>query len=216
MSLSTTKQWCCYILANNLNNKSYVGASNFYYRRFRAHSGLVKGGAHQTSLLPAAGRWHPICQIIGFPTKRDALQFELSMKQKMSKYRTKNLDKDVLKNIRTLCNDAPKKSIRVQHLLQSLSLAHWTSNAVNSETVHLTVVWYIDAQNDAKNDVDCPKAGDNIVNTRYRPRDFGLFLETKPHLGEILHPGIIDDCTVQIYSDGLHDKVYPPVCKPYC
>lgn len=39
----------CYILANTLNNKTYVGYTNNPLRRLRQHNGEIKGGAMYTT-----------------------------------------------------------------------------------------------------------------------------------------------------------------------
>ncbi|RYE14523.1 MAG: hypothetical protein EOP45_19530, partial [Sphingobacteriaceae bacterium] len=49
--MSQKDSYCCYILANNLNNRTYCGITNDFHHRFRAHSKLIKGGAKATSML---------------------------------------------------------------------------------------------------------------------------------------------------------------------
>lgn len=191
--MSNEKTYCCYLLANNLNCRSYCGITLDFRRRFRQHSKLLKGGARATSMLSEPGRWHPIAQIIGFQNKTQSLQFELCMKQKMSKYRNSCLDKATISRIKTLAKNATKKSNRVVQLLQVLSLPKWTPKAINSDQVPLRIVWYTD---------------------RYRPQAFSTdFLNEKEHLSEIIHPGIIDDCTVQIYNEP-NEKVSELVHNP--
>lgn len=186
--------YCCYILANNLNNQTYCGITNDFLHRFRAHCKLIKGGALRTSLLSEAGRWHPAVQIIGFPTKRSVLQFEYCMKRNMDTYRRNNLSLNERKRLNDMSRTCDKSTRRIEQLMQTLSLQRWTKAAEESDKIPLTIVWYTD---------------------RYRPRNFhDDFLSQHSHLSEIIHPGIIDECTVDIYNH-MNQKGNRIVCKPY-
>lgn len=184
------QNYSCYILANNLNCCTYVGITNDFHHRFRAHSGLIKGGALRTKMLAEHGRWFPVAQILGFPNKTTVLQFEYCMKQKMTKYRNKELDLARRKRLNEMANQCETKCSRINVLLQCLSLTQWSSRAESAAApVPLTVVWYTE---------------------RYRPPSFqSEFLIENPHINEIIHPGIINDHTVQIYG---HDSL---ISKPF-
>lgn len=195
---TTEKEYCCYLLANNLNKRTYVGVTINMRKRFRQHSKIIKQGAKYTSMLPESGRWYPICVVTGFQNKTQALQFEYCMKQKMNKYRNNHLDKNTLKKIRTICKNTEKPCPRVVQLLQTLSLSNWTTKAISSDQVSLTVIWYTDRTN----------------SDRHRPRSFESdFLQSKRHLSEKIHLGIINDYTIQIHQmegEEMPEIVYNP------
>ena len=65
-----------YILKSN--NKSYIGMTNDFLKRWRQHIGDLKGGAKYTT---RNGKdWYPICIIDGFETMKEACQCEWSLK----------------------------------------------------------------------------------------------------------------------------------------
>jgi len=65
-----------YILKSD--NKSYVGMTNNFFRRFRQHNKEIKGGAKYTSKY---NNWYPICIIDGFKDLKSACQCEWRLKQ---------------------------------------------------------------------------------------------------------------------------------------
>lgn len=70
-------QWSCYCLKAT-NNKTYIGVSVDIERRLRQHNREIVGGAKYTG---TAEGWKRVCFVHGFPTHRDALQFEWKWKQ---------------------------------------------------------------------------------------------------------------------------------------
>tara|TARA_B100001094_G_scaffold112305_1_gene108202 strand:- start:149 stop:535 length:387 start_codon:yes stop_codon:yes gene_type:complete len=71
-----------YLLCNG--NKTYVGMTNDFLKRWRQHIGDLKGGAKYTT---RNGKdWYPILIIDGFETKREACQCEWRLKHN-KKYR---------------------------------------------------------------------------------------------------------------------------------
>ena len=65
-----------YILKSD--NRTYVGMTNNFFRRFRQHNKEIKGGAKYTSKYT---NWYPICIIDGFKDKKSACQCEWRIKQ---------------------------------------------------------------------------------------------------------------------------------------
>ena len=70
------KQWFCYLLECADKRNTYVGATVDPDRRLRQHNGEIKGGASATR----GRKWHRICFLEGFPSEREALQFEWKWK----------------------------------------------------------------------------------------------------------------------------------------
>lgn len=61
-------------------NKTYIGMTNDFFRRWRQHIGDLKGGARYTS---CQGKdWYPILIIDGFETIIEAMQCEWKLKRK--------------------------------------------------------------------------------------------------------------------------------------
>jgi len=48
---------CCYILFNDVNNKTYNGYTNNSERRLRQHNGEIKGGAKYTTREAIKNKW---------------------------------------------------------------------------------------------------------------------------------------------------------------
>ena len=69
-------EWSCYCLIST-NNKTYIGISLNIERRLRQHNRELVGGAKYTG---TAQGWKRVCFVHGFPTHRDALQFEWKWK----------------------------------------------------------------------------------------------------------------------------------------
>ena len=71
------------------NNRSYIGMTNNFLRRWMQHNKILKGGAKYTSAYEG---WSPICIVDGFQTKSEAMQCEWKLKRVKGYYnRVKNL-----------------------------------------------------------------------------------------------------------------------------
>ena len=71
------------------NNRSYIGMTNNFLRRWMQHNKILKGGAKYTSKYD---HWTPICIVDGFQTKSEAMQCEWKLKRAKGYYnRLKNL-----------------------------------------------------------------------------------------------------------------------------
>lgn len=69
-------KWHVYLLLNDANTRTYVGATVNPDRRLRQHNKEIVGGARAT----AGDHWTRICLVSGFPDERAALQFEWTWK----------------------------------------------------------------------------------------------------------------------------------------
>jgi len=66
---------------------TYVGATVDPDHRLRQHNGVIKGGAHATTIKVKQGKsWKRLCYIQGFPDWQAALQFEWAFKFYSRKY----------------------------------------------------------------------------------------------------------------------------------
>ena len=65
-----------YILKSD--NHTYIGMTNDFFRRWKQHNKILKGGAKATSRRE---NWSPICIIDGFPTLKEACQCEWKLKR---------------------------------------------------------------------------------------------------------------------------------------
>ena len=83
-----------YILKSN--NCSYIGMTNDFFKRWKQHNRILKGGARYTSKREY---WTPVCIIDGFKTKRAAMQCEWKLK------RVKGLRKRILNLVNILKNE---------------------------------------------------------------------------------------------------------------
>ena len=73
------------------NNRSYIGMTNDFLKRWKQHNRMLKGGARYTSM---SDHWTPICIIDGFKNKSEAMQCEWKLKRVKGYYnRLKNLSK---------------------------------------------------------------------------------------------------------------------------
>jgi putative endonuclease len=64
-------------------NKTYVGMTNDFFRRWRQHNGEIKGGAKYTTRFGSPETsWNPILIIDGFQTMKEAMQCEWKVKRK--------------------------------------------------------------------------------------------------------------------------------------
>jgi predicted GIY-YIG superfamily endonuclease len=76
-----------YILKSQ--NRSYIGMTNNFFKRWQQHNKILKGGAKYTSKYD---HWNPICIIDGFMTKSEAMQCEWKLKRANGYYnRLQNL-----------------------------------------------------------------------------------------------------------------------------
>ena len=65
-----------YILQSG--NYSYIGMTNDFFKRWKQHNKILKGGAKYTSKYD---NWSPICIVDGFQTKSEAMQCEWKLKR---------------------------------------------------------------------------------------------------------------------------------------
>tara|TARA_Y100000389_G_C17353484_1_gene459785 strand:+ start:380 stop:751 length:372 start_codon:yes stop_codon:yes gene_type:complete len=65
-----------YILQSD--NRSYIGMTNDFFKRWKQHNKILKGGAKYTSKY---NNWTPICIVDGFETKSEAMQCEWKLKR---------------------------------------------------------------------------------------------------------------------------------------
>jgi len=65
-----------YALQEDDANRSYVGVTNNFTRRLREHNGEVKGRGAKYTRRVKVGTWSPIFKVSGFPSRRQAFQFE--------------------------------------------------------------------------------------------------------------------------------------------
>ena len=63
-------------------NRSYIGMTNDFLKRWKQHNRMLKGGARYTSM---SDHWTPICIIDGFKTKSEAMQCEWRIKHNKKK-----------------------------------------------------------------------------------------------------------------------------------
>jgi hypothetical protein len=68
-------------------NKSYIGMTNDPMRRLKQHNGDISGGARATR----GWKWQHVMIVSGFPTKRDALQFEWYWKHVCKKMKQRGI-----------------------------------------------------------------------------------------------------------------------------
>jgi structure-specific endonuclease subunit SLX1 len=87
-----------YILSSQ--NKTYVGMTNDFFKRWKQHNGILKGGAKYTH---TATDWTPICIIDGFTNKSEAMQCEWAVKH-MRKTKCKDSSVRRIKNLQHLIN----------------------------------------------------------------------------------------------------------------
>ena len=76
-----------YILKSE--NYTYIGMTNDFFRRWKQHNKILKGGAKATS---RRDNWSPICIIDGFVSLKEACQCEWKLKRvKGHKKRVQNV-----------------------------------------------------------------------------------------------------------------------------
>ena len=67
-----------YLIKND--NKSYIGYTNDFFRRWKQHNCILKGGAKYTT-RNNKNSWEPICIIDGFICKKEAMRCEWRLKR---------------------------------------------------------------------------------------------------------------------------------------
>ena len=67
-----------YLLKND--NKTYIGYTNDFLKRWQQHNNYLSGGAKYTTRN--TGYWEPICIIDGFKCKKEAMRCEWRLKRK--------------------------------------------------------------------------------------------------------------------------------------
>lgn len=91
-----------YILKSG--NHSYIGMTNDFFKRWKQHNKIIKGGAKYTSKYH---NWSPICIIDGFKNKSEAMQCEWKLKRVKGYYnRIRNLS-NILQNNKTWTKNSP-------------------------------------------------------------------------------------------------------------
>ena len=90
-------KWVCYLLKSQNTNRTYIGATNNFYKRIRQHNGIIKGGAKYTK---SNRPWIPVCLVYGFKDNIHALCFEWRVKRKLvnNKFKTVFLKNNRIKN----------------------------------------------------------------------------------------------------------------------
>jgi|TARA_Y100000389_G_scaffold53241_1_gene49105 predicted GIY-YIG superfamily endonuclease len=66
-----------YLIKNE--NKTYIGYTNDFLKRWMQHNSYLKGGAKYTTRNE--GLWQPICIIDGFECKKEAMRCEWRLKR---------------------------------------------------------------------------------------------------------------------------------------
>ena len=66
-----------YVLKNE--NKTYIGYTNDFLKRWMQHNKYLSGGAKYTS--KNEGLWEPICIVDGFECKKEAMKCEWRLKR---------------------------------------------------------------------------------------------------------------------------------------
>ena len=86
------------------DHRSYIGMTNDFFKRWKQHNKILKGGAKYTSKYE---NWSPICIIDGFETKSEAMQCEWKLKRAKGYYnRIKNLS-SILENDQKWTSKSP-------------------------------------------------------------------------------------------------------------
>ncbi len=86
------------------DNRSYIGMTNDFFKRWQQHNKILKGGAKYTSKYE---NWSPICIIDGFESKSEAMQCEWKLKRAKGYYnRIKNLS-SILENDQKWTSKSP-------------------------------------------------------------------------------------------------------------
>jgi len=70
--------WTVYVLQGQ-NDKVYTGFTGDIEKRLKQHNGVMSGGAHSTKRYRP---WTLACTVTGFESRKQALQFEYTIKHK--------------------------------------------------------------------------------------------------------------------------------------
>ena len=92
-----------YILFSD--NKSYVGMTNDFFKRWCQHNKILKGGAKYTSKYE---NWSPICIIDGFNNKSEAMQCEWRIKRAKGLKKRVELLSELYYSDKTWTKNSPK------------------------------------------------------------------------------------------------------------
>ena len=115
-------------------NRSYIGMTNDFFKRWKQHNKILKGGAKYTSRY--GDSWTPLCIIDGFQTKSEAMQCEWKLKRVKGYYNR-------LKNVASLLQNA-KQWTSKSPLIQSQNLTVYVVNQYKSYFTIPTkeLVWF--------------------------------------------------------------------------
>ena len=115
-------------------NRSYIGMTNDFFKRWKQHNKILKGGAKYTSRY--GDSWTPLCIIDGFQTKSEAMQCEWKLKRVKGYYNR-------LKNVASLLQNA-KQWTSKSPLIQSQNLTVYVINQYKSyfTTPTKELVWF--------------------------------------------------------------------------
>ena len=115
-------------------NRSYIGMTNDFFKRWKQHNKILKGGAKYTSRY--GDSWTPLCIIDGFQTKSEAMQCEWKLKRVKGYYNR-------LKNVAYLLQNA-KQWTSKSPLIQSQNLDVYVVNQYKSyfTTPTKELVWF--------------------------------------------------------------------------
>lgn len=80
-NININRNWCLYLLENDVNKKTYLGVSTNIQRRLRQHNNEIKGGAKYTTNNLSNGKWILKVLVENF-TKSEALSYERILKNK--------------------------------------------------------------------------------------------------------------------------------------
>ena len=109
-----------YILKSKSCERTYVGMTNDFFKRWRQHNSEIKGGAKYTHKYK---NWYPILILDGFHTINVACQCEWRLKRRCTQKGT------------------PSQK-RIIHTYDSIQQKQWTSNSPLIQSQSLTI--YID------------------------------------------------------------------------
>ena len=108
--------------------------TNDFFKRWKQHNKILKGGAKYTSRY--GDSWTPLCIIDGFQTKSEAMQCEWKLKRVKGYYNR-------LKNVASLLQNA-KQWTSKSPLIQSQNLTVYVINQYKSyfTTPTKELVWF--------------------------------------------------------------------------
>tara|TARA_B100000035_G_C20941002_1_gene527529 strand:+ start:273 stop:650 length:378 start_codon:yes stop_codon:yes gene_type:complete len=98
-----------YIIVSD--NRSYIGMTNDFLKRWKQHNKIIKGGAKYTSKYE---NWTPICIVDGFKTKSEAMQCEWKLKRARGINNRINHLADIIKNKDKWTKNSPE--IKTQNI----------------------------------------------------------------------------------------------------